>query len=137
MFGVAVLVVVVAVAAGIWLTRPKETVGHLKHWLGNHCTSVDHQHLQRMLDPRLPRKGVVSDDHLICNMLSGQVDVLRFQSTADRSIALRQYRRRLSGRTCVVGADELVVDGQLGGGHAVDFRDWCGRLHGRLFRLGT
>jgi hypothetical protein len=89
-----------------------------------------------MLDPRLPRQGVVSDDHLICNMLSGQVDVLRFQNTADRSIALRQHRRRLSGRTCVVGA-ELIVDGQLGAGNAVDFRDWCGRLDGRLFQVRT
>lgn len=126
----AVVVAALIVAFLVWNGRPRGTAGHLESWLKGHCASVDHQRLPAPQGTSLPRQGVTSDDQLVCNMLSGQVDVLQFSSQAARNAAIAKSTAGLDG-ACLVKSDQLVVDNLLGGGHQRDFREWCKRLDGR------
>ena len=129
--GAIALVVAIAVVGVVAYPRDHSTTGRLAGWLDDHCTSVERDHVATIADPDLPRRGVVGADVLTCEMLGGQVDVLRYGSPAQRRAALAT--RRLAPRTaCAVGARDLVIDQLLAEHHLRDFAEWCGKLDGRL-----
>jgi hypothetical protein len=129
--GVCVVTSVAVVGIVVWLRSPHGTVEHLDHWLSGHCVSVDHQRTRFSPDKTVPRRGVVANDQLYCNNLSGWVDILHFDTHAHRQAAMTDPRLRR--RTiCSVSTDQLVVDALLGAGERRDFTSWCADLDGRL-----
>jgi hypothetical protein len=129
--GVCVVTSIAVVGIVVWLRSPHGTVEHLNHWLNDHCTSVDHQRTRFSPDKTVPRRGVVANDRLNCNMLSGWVEVLHFDTPAHRQAAMAdpQLHRRT---ICSVSTNQLVIDAQLGGSERRYFTSWCADLDGKL-----
>ena len=117
----ALFALAVAGVAAAAVVRDHGTVAAFESRLDGHCASVGHRRAEGATIGEPQLRGVVSDDQLECNMLSGFVDVITFRSASARG----QVRD-----ACRLGDAEAVVEDLYAPGMGREFRAWCEELDG-------
>jgi hypothetical protein len=126
---VAVVAALMVIGGVVWLSRPRGTVGHFKHWLGQNCDSVDHRVLRQPQHSQIPTSGITTDDQFICNMETGSLDVATYRDHESRDAALAGGRLR---GACIIGSSQIATEALIYADHRAMFKRWCDELHGSI-----